>query len=195
MHRPLAALALLLGYVMIDEGVPLISDGMVLEINRRKLDEPVNFVGISDYVRMESQLPAGKVTGVDTPGEIWGRFEQEQDKIKGKANERGLGVSYVGDAPKDCFTYFAGTESENNYDNFQTWQLPARDYVVCGFEAESFEELLTDSIHKAGNFAFKWIAKHGLTCDDFWAEMYFNTISDVAYMESWHLINKEEKKL
>ena len=37
---------LLLGYIMIDEGVPLISDGMVLEINRKTLKNPINFIGV-----------------------------------------------------------------------------------------------------------------------------------------------------
>jgi len=41
---------LLLGYVMIDEGVPLISEGLVLEINRAKLDDPIDFIGVSGHV-------------------------------------------------------------------------------------------------------------------------------------------------
>ena len=181
---------LLLGYVMIDEGVPLVSDGMVLEINRKTMDAPVNFIGVSDYVRIESQIPAGMVTGVDTPGAIWARFEQEKNKIRGKPNGRNLGASYLGDAPKGCFTYFAGTESENNCENYQTWQLPAREYVVCSFEAESFEELVTNSIDKAGKFTSTWIAKHGLICADYSAEMYFRNTSDVAYMETWYPVKK-----
>lgn len=36
---------LLLNYVMIDEGVPLISEGLVLEMNRRTLEAPVYFTG------------------------------------------------------------------------------------------------------------------------------------------------------
>ena len=36
---------LLLGYINIDEGVPLISDGLVLEMNRKTLDKPVDYMG------------------------------------------------------------------------------------------------------------------------------------------------------
>jgi len=34
---------LLLGYTMVDEGIPLISDGLVLEMNRKTLDAPIDF--------------------------------------------------------------------------------------------------------------------------------------------------------
>lgn len=37
-------LDLLLNYIMIDEGVPLISDGFVLEISRKTLEETVSFL-------------------------------------------------------------------------------------------------------------------------------------------------------
>ena len=185
---------LLLGYVTIDEGVPLVSDGMVLEINKKTLASPVNFVGVSEYILIDSQLPVGKVTGVDNPGEVWARFEQELSKMT--ATGRNLGVSYIGNAPEGYYTYFAGTESgynpENNYDNYQLWQLPAGEYVVCGFEAENFEELVTDSIYKASNFASAWLARHGLTCGDFQAEMYYKNTSDAAYMEAWYPIIKEK---
>jgi len=42
---------LLLNYVMIDEGVPLISEGIVLEINRKRLEEPIDFIGITGFVQ------------------------------------------------------------------------------------------------------------------------------------------------
>ena len=42
---------LLLHYTLIDEGVPLITDGIVLEINRRQVKEPIRFIG------MEKTMP------------------------------------------------------------------------------------------------------------------------------------------
>lgn len=38
-----------LGYIVVDEGVPLISDGLVLEMNRKYLEEPINFLGVTGY--------------------------------------------------------------------------------------------------------------------------------------------------
>jgi len=177
---------LLLGYVTIDEGVPLISDGIVLEINRLTLTEPLNFVGVKDYVRKDWHQPDGKVTGVDEPGATWARFHQVENKIQGCPNGRNLGMSYSGDAPKGYFTYFAGKEAlPERGCSFNSLQLPAGKYVVCGFEAENFEELVTNIIYKAGSFAWGWLKKHGISCGNYIPEMYFPA-KDVAYMEMWY---------
>jgi len=132
---------LMLGYVMIDEGVPLISDGMVLEINRKILAEPLYFVGVKDYVRMSWHKPNGKVTGVDEPGATWAHFHKIEHKIKGEFNGCNLGMSYNGDAPEGYFTYFAGKKAQvkNSNDNFHSLHLPTGEYIVCGFEAETFK--------------------------------------------------------
>lgn len=37
---------LLLHYIMVDEGVPLITDGIVLEVVRKKLEQPKSIIGI-----------------------------------------------------------------------------------------------------------------------------------------------------
>jgi len=185
---------LLLGYVMVDEGVPLISDGLVLEINRRILAEPLCFVGVKDYVRMDWHKPDGKVTGVDEPGATWARFHQVQHKIQGYPNGRNLGMSYGGDAPKGYFTYFAGKETvpQHSYDDFDSIQLPAGAYVVCGFEAENFEELVTNIIYKAGNFTGSWLKKHNIACGNYMPELYF-PVKDVAYMEMWYPVVENTK--
>ncbi len=74
---------LLLGYVLIDEGVPLISDGLVLEMNRKELREPALFMGLEDYVPIPGQIPVGETTGIDVPGELWKRFHLEKNRIPG----------------------------------------------------------------------------------------------------------------
>ncbi|SHO52423.1 GyrI-like domain-containing protein [Anaerocolumna xylanovorans] len=122
--------------------VPLISDGLVLEMNRRILNEPIDFMGIIGHVPIAGQLPVGESTGVDVPGEIWRRFHKEKDRIARIPNGREVGVAYMGDAPEGYFTYFAGAEVESGMtdENFQIWQLPAREYIICGFEANDFSE-------------------------------------------------------
>lgn len=160
---------LFLEYVMIDEGVPIISDGLVLEMNRKTLDKPVDFMGLAGYVPISGQLPAGESTGIDIPGEIWRRFHQEKDRINRLTGGRELGVAYMEDAPEGCFTYFAGAEVETGAADahFKTWRLPAREYIVCGFEAENFHELTTVALNKAIKFSGFWLEKHGLTADMF----------------------------
>ena len=176
---------LLLGYTLIDEGVPLISEGLVLEMNRRFLNEPVDFMGVLGYVPIEEQLPVGESTGVDMPGEIWRRFHEEKSRITRIPGGREVGVAYMGDAPKGCFTYFAGAEVAPGMkdDHFQTWQLPAREYIICGFEANNFQELVTVALNKAVKYSGLWLEKHGLIMDVFAPELYYGSTEDTTYME------------
>lgn len=176
---------LLLGYTLIDEGVPLISEGLVLEMNRRVLDKPVDFMGVIGYVPIAGQLPVGESTGVDMPGEIWRRFHQEKGRIVRIPNGREIGVAYMGDAPEGCFTYFAGAEAESGVtdEHFQMWQLPAREYIVCGFEAKDFPELTTVALNKAIKYSSLWLEKHGLVMDMFAPELYYGSTPETTYME------------
>lgn len=49
--------------------------------------------------------------------------------------------------------------------SFATWQMPMGNYIVCGFEAENFEQLVTDAVYKAWKYiiyglksmVLKWI--------------------------------------
>lgn len=183
---------MMLQYVMVDEGVPLISDGLVLEMNRRDLPVPISFMGIKDYVPIPGQLPVGQVTGVDIPGEMWRRFHQVKQRLPRIADGRELGVSYMGDAPEGFFTYFAGAEVEDGaqVSGFQAWQLPARAYVICGFEAENFHELTTVALDKAIQFSGRWLQQHDLSAELFAPEVYYGSTTEASYMELWLPVNK-----
>lgn len=186
---------LLLGYTLIDEGVPMISDGLVLEMNRRILNEPIDFIGVSGYVPIEGQLPVGESTGVDIPGEIWRRFHQEESRIARKPNGREVGVAYLGDAPEGSFTYFAGAEVESGVtdEHFQRWQLPAREYIICGFEASNFVELVTVALNKAIKYSGLWLEKHSLMMDGFVPELYYGSTPEITYMELLIPFNKKQQ--
>jgi len=179
---------LLLGYVHIDENVPLIAGGIVLEISRQTLDEPINFIGFSAHVRIGGHMPGGKVTGIDEPGAIWGRFHESN--IPRLADWRNIGVSCKGDAPEGCFTYFVGTEAAPDADSgdYAKWQLPQGSYIVCTFEAENFEALVTDAIYKAGDYTETWLKKKDFARGNFMAEMYTPCNCDFAIMEMWYPI-------
>lgn len=183
---------LLLGYILIDEGVPLLSEGLVLEMNRKILSEPIDFMGFVGYVPIAGQFPVGEATGMDMPGEIWRRFHQEKGKIRRLPGARELGVAYIGDAPEGSFSYFAGAEVEAGTadDCFKTWQLPVREYIVCGFEAENFHELTTVALNKAIKYSGLWLQKHSLTTDMFAPELYYGSTPESTYMEFWMPISK-----
>ena len=138
---------LLLNYVMVDEGMPLISEGIVLEYNRRTLAEPVNFLGVKDFYRFKPGKMLGEKTGVSEPAAIWDRFFGVLNRIPYIPGGRRVGVSYHGGAPEGYSTYFVGAEvdasmidSQNTC--FASWQLPPREYIVCEYEAEDFDKLM-----------------------------------------------------
>ncbi len=178
---------LLLNYTMIDEGVPLISDGLVLEFNRRTILQPIIFMGVTGIIPIDGQIPLGEATGVDMPGQVWEKFHQEKQSIPRIKEGRELGVAYLGDAPEGYFTYFAGAEVAQGTEDkrYIKWELPAKEYVVCGFEAENFEELVTIAINKAVKYSGLWLEKHGLTMDVYSPEMYYDSSPDGVYMELW----------
>lgn len=183
---------LLLSYTMIDEGVPLISDGLVLEFNRKTILQPILFMGVSGIIPIEGQMPLGESTGVDMPGQVWEKFHKEKQYIP-RIGGCELGVAYLGDVPEGYFTYFAGAQvSQGTKDVcFDTWELPAREYIVCGFEAENFEQLVTVALNKAIKYCGVWLEKHDLTMEVYSPEMYYDSSPDSTYMEVWMPVSEK----
>jgi len=177
---------LLLNYVMIDENVPLITEGIVLEYSRKTLDEPVHFLGIEDLWQFKSGKMLGERTGVSEPAAIWGKFYDVLKDIPSCG--RLVGVSYHGGAPEGYSTYFVGAEVDHNVANsdFTRWVLPPREYIVCQYEAENFDQLVA-SLGKMMKFTRYWLKEHGLQADGFFPEIYYNSPSKTsfAYMEMW----------
>lgn len=177
---------LLLGCIVIEEGVSLISDGLVLEMNRKFLEKPISFLGVTGYYPFKYGKMFGERTGVDTVGEIWNRFFRELPNISHISKGRLIGVSYHGDAPEGYSSYFIGPEVEKDKEshNFANWQLPAREYVVCGLEIENHDQMMI-CIGKAMKYTRFWLKKHDLIADGFFPEMYYQCTSDIAYVELW----------
>jgi AraC family transcriptional regulator len=182
---------LLLNYVMVEEGVPLITEGIVLEYNRKTLDKAVYFLGVKGLWRFKPGKMLGERPGVSEPSAIWDRFFNELCDIPCIPHGRKVGVSYRGDAPEGYSTYFVGAEVDSHTVNqndtrFAAWLLPAREYIVCKYEAEDILQL-NESLGKMMKFTRFWLKKHGLTADGFFPEIYYNNLPgfDHAYMEMW----------
>ena len=178
---------LLLNYIVVDEGVPLISDGLVLEMNRKALDEPVRFLGIQEHMPFKPGKMLGERPGISVPDTIWKRLFQSVGDIPRIPDGRTLGVCFKGDAPEGYTTYFAGVESQKvtANDNFASWLLPAREYVVCSFESENFGKMAGSAVGKAMKYTRFWLKKHGLIADGFFPEMYYRGSPEMVYMELW----------
>ena len=178
---------LLLNYVMVEEGVPLISDGLVLEMNRKLLEAPISFLGVKGYFPFKRGRMLGERPGIDMPERIWDRFYGALKSIDGLPGGRRMGVCYHGDAADGYTTYFVGAEVEPEREDprFESWRLPVREYVVCGFEAERVGELTASALGKAMKYTRLWLKNHGLIADGFFPEIYYPGNTGTPYMELW----------
>ncbi|AET68470.1 DNA-binding domain-containing protein, AraC-type [Desulfosporosinus orientis DSM 765] len=179
-----------LNYILVDENVPLITDGIVIEITRRKLDKPETYHGLTAQISISNQIPVGETTGIDTPFILWERFHKMKPEIKGLSpNGVEIGASMMGNMKNGTFTYFAGASAIGETpvsDPLTAWVLPAAEYIVCSLETENFTELITAALDKAMKYLFgTWLPKHKLTTQPFSAEKYYRPTSDGAYMEIW----------
>lgn len=177
-----------LNYTLVDEGVPLITEGIVLEINRRQLTQPLHFVGNEKKMPVQFVEGLGIESGVDPLDTLWRDFHKQKGTllpIDSEAEE--IGVSHPC-ADEGYFLYFAGAEVNNEVipDGFVGWELPEGEYVVCTFEAETFEDLVMDVLYKAEKYLYgTWLPTHKLQTEPFCAERYKSHTQQTAAMEIW----------
>jgi AraC family transcriptional regulator len=181
---------LLFGYTMIDENVPLITDSIVLEISRKTIDAPEKYIGLSAPVSITAQTPPGETTGIDVPGMLWDKYHKQKTGIKGIVPD---GIEFAASSFNDnddgTFTYFVGalaTLDAAAYGEYEIYEIPAAEYIVCSFEAERFEELVTIALGKSMNYLFgTWLPKHNLSTQPFSAEKYISVNQGICRMEIW----------
>lgn len=179
---------LLLHYTLIDEGVPLITEGIVLEINRQQLAEPIYFTGSKVDMPVQFVEGLGTESGADPLDTLWRSIHEQKETMFGiSANSEELGVAYPS-TKEGCFRYFAGARSGGGEapDGFMNWELPPGKYIVCSFEAENFEALVMDALYKAQQYVYSiWLPKHELQTDVFCAERYASHSPETTSMELW----------
>lgn len=182
---------LLLHYVMVDENVPLISDGIVLEVTRRTLTQPKAIIGIEKEIPI-SDLIGGQSTGVSIAGGMWDDFHRQKTTILGLLPDgRECGILYRGNAKEGNCMYFTGAEAnpmsttDTRPPGLSVFTMPEQEYIVYMFEAESFHELVNDAEQKAQTFMGRWMKQHGLQEAEFAVEMYGPVTEDAASLECW----------
>lgn len=178
---------LLLNYIFVDENVPLIADGIVLEISRRTLSLPQYFIGLTTEEPVD-QIPGGATTGVDTLGKLWDSFHEKKSTNPDlKENGDEIGVSYAG-TKNGYYSYFAGAQAVSNKitKGYSSWVLSEGEYIVCSFEAEDFEHLVMDAVHKAHKYMFEtWLPNHETVPKPFAVERYTSHSPETTCMEIW----------
>lgn len=183
--------AISMSYVIVDEGVPLIYENIVLEIRRESIATPEIYFGLLADVSITAQTPIGEGTGIDVPGQLWTRYHKEKALIEKYIQpDMELGMSYSANTEKGTFSYFAGgrakTVPENLTGSFVQHELPAGEYIVCSIEAENFDELVTVALDQAGKYLFgTWLPKHNLSTQPFLAEKYYVASQESPRLEMW----------
>lgn len=178
---------LLLNYTLVDENVPLIVDGIVLEITRKRISSPQYFIGLIVEEPIK-QMPGGGETGIDALGKLWDAFHEAKLTIQGlKTDGDELGVTHSG-TQEGYYRYFAGAEaaSKEPVDGYASWELQEGEYICCSFEAEDFEHLVMDTVYKAHRYLFEtWLPNHRLVTKPFAVERYASHEPDTTSMEVW----------
>ena len=179
---------LLLHYTLIDEGVPLITDGIVLEINRQQIVEPIYFIGLKKDVPVQFIDGLGTESGVDPLDTLWRSLHEQKEVALGLSGDNEeIGVAYPC-LEEGYFSYFAGAKSVQSEvpNGFMSWELPPGEYIVCSFEAENFEALVMDVLYKAQGYIYNtWLSNHKLQTEAFCAERYASHSPETTSMEIW----------
>jgi len=172
-----------LQYNVIDEDVPVVTDGIVLEITRIALDKSKFFAGYIATGVLE-------VPSVDPLVEVWQKVHRTKVNFKGytpKGNEIGINLN-LAKRTKDL-KYFAGAETNKEVqdESLETYVVNKGKYIVCKFEAEDFNTLITDTIGKVYSYMYLWIRSKKLmsSVEHIALEMYYDSSGDSSYMELW----------
>lgn len=177
-----------LPYTLVDEGVPLVTDGIILEINRRQLLQPIHFIGFEKKMPVSFADGLGTESGVDPLDTLWRDFHQKRVSELLLADDvEEIGVTHPC-ADEGYFLYFAGAKADTDAipTGFTSLELPAGEYIVCTFEAETFEALVMDVLYKAQQYLFgTWLPSHNLQTEPFCAERYASHTPQTTSMEVW----------
>lgn len=175
-------------YTMIDENVPLLVDNMVLEIEQRTVTTPEIYLGLEATVDIKKQVPVGKSTGIDVPGQLWQTFHKTKETSSTFfIDNQELGMSYGANPKLGTFQYFVGgkVQTDVNKKGMIIQTIPANQYLVCKIEAPTFEELVTTALNQASSYLFNtWLCNRNLVTLPFSIEKY-NRDATIPYMEIW----------
>lgn len=184
---------LLLHYTLIDEGVPLITDGIILEVSRKEIAEPIFFIGTQKDVPLQLLDGLGTESGVDPLSTLWDNFHEKKQALLGLSEDaEEIGVAHPC-LEEGFFRYFAGAKSKQREVpvGFVNWELPSGEYIICSFEAENFEALVIDALYKAQQYVYNtWLPNHKLQTEAFCAERYASHSPETTSMEIWLKLKK-----
>ena len=167
-------------YTLVDEGVPLICDDMVLEIQLRVQQEALWFSG---YTKEDDSAKIAQ------PKEnmlvaLWDRLEQDE-VLQHAALDEGNDILTPSQTP-GAFTYMAAVQTAAPVEGYTSFQMPRGTYAVCEYEAESFEDLVQKALYKASAYLFEvWLPRHGYACEAFLIQRYIHPRQKDCRLQLW----------
>lgn len=163
-----------LNYILIDTGVPLIVDKMVLEINKKTIESDKCFIGKSKLALIKD-LNQPKINNFI---DLWQDLKLNNDQV-------GVDILTLSDQP-EYFNYFVGVESKDSKEGYEVRVMPKGKYIVCSYEAENFDLLVNEALYKASRYLYDiWLPNHNLTPDSLLVQKYFNPFEDNCFIELW----------
>ena len=167
-------------YTLVDEGVPVICDDMVLEIQRRVHKEPLWFSG---YTKEDESAKIAQPKE-NTLVALWDRLEQD-DVLQHAALDEGNDILMPSQTP-GAFTYMAAVHTAEPVKGYTAFEMPVGTYAVCEYEAESFEDLVQKALYKASAYLFEvWLPRHGYACDAFLIQRYIRPKQEDCRLQLW----------
>lgn len=167
-------------YTLVDEGVPLICDDMVLEIQRKVQKEPLWFSG---YTKEDESAKIAQPKE-NTLVALWDRLEQD-DVLQHAALDERNDILTPSQTP-GAFTYMAAVHTAEPVKGYTAFEMPVGTYAVCEYEAESFEDLVQKALYKASAYLFEvWLPRHGYACDAFLIQRYIRPKQEDCRLQLW----------
>lgn len=172
-----------MSYQLVDEDVPLVADGVVLEITRRHYSNDRLYAGF------RVDCPGGVPNGLN-PGVAWNYLDDKPMRTVPHLHPQGdhAGIAQGLDSG---FRYLAGCQVTHREDAFiqnRDWPgfgglpaylapdyatIPPGDYLVCTFTAEDFSKLVVEAMDKVVGYFFRtFVAKHALRVEGPMIEVY-----------------------
>lgn len=157
----------------LEEGEVYVCSDMTLEINQRIEQEPQPYYGES----MEAEIAGLAQAKVNTLKPLWDHVDAD--------------VAYVDILTphnEELFNYFVGSTIRDV--NKEVRWMPAGKYIVCRYEAESFDKLVNEALYKASDYLYgTWLLKRGIVPREILMQKYIRT-DETYYMELWASVNE-----
>ena len=95
------------------------------------------------------------------------------------------------DGDPEYFDYFVGTEKRENDRGPEERIMPKGRYIVCSYDAEDFETLVSEALYKASRYLYDvWLPEKGIIPEPVLMQKYFRPMQNDCYIELWAKIQE-----